>query len=68
MGRLLAGMALPWTHEYWLAQAADAKARAGELNDPSAKREMLMIAAGYEKLAIHAAARAKLNVPIEKPD
>jgi len=47
-GALLAGMTLPWTPEYWLAQAADAKARAGELNNPSAKREMLLIAAGYE--------------------
>jgi hypothetical protein len=61
-------MALPWTPGYWLVQAADAKALAEELNDPRAKQTMLMIAVGYEKLAAHATAVAKLKVPIEQPE
>jgi hypothetical protein len=61
-------MELPWTPGYWLARAADAKARAQELNAPRAKKTMLMIAAAYEALATHAAAMAKRRVPIEQPE
>jgi hypothetical protein len=45
--------------EYWLAQAADARALADEMDDPDAKRVILMIIAGYEQLAAHAVAMAK---------
>ena len=49
--------------EYWLAQAADARALADEMDDPDAKSVMLMIIAGYEQLAAHAAAMANLSPP-----
>ena len=54
-------MALP--AEYWLAQAADARALADEMEGADAKRLMLMIVAGYEQLAAHAVAMANLSPP-----
>jgi hypothetical protein len=54
-------MALP--SEYWLAQAADARALADDMEDDDAKRLMLMIVAGYEQLAAHATAMANLSPP-----
>ena len=39
-----------------------------ELTDPSAKRQSLMIAVGYAKLAAHVAALARLNLPIEQTE
>jgi hypothetical protein len=49
--------------EYWLAQAADARALADEMDDADAKSVMLMIIAGYEQLAAHAAAMGKPPTP-----
>ena len=49
--------------EYWLAQAADARALADEMEDDDAKSLMLMIVAGYEQLAAHATAMAKPPPP-----
>ena len=37
--------------EHWRALAAEARARADEMSDPEAKRIMLSIAEGYERLA-----------------
>jgi hypothetical protein len=54
-------MALP--AEYWLAQAADARALAEDMEDDDAKRLMLTIVAGYEQLAAHATAMANLSPP-----
>ena len=49
--------------EYWLAQAADARALADEMEDDDAKSLMLMIVAGYEQLAAHATAMAEPPPP-----
>ena len=49
--------------DYWLAQAADARAIADEMEDGDAKSVMLTIIAGYEQLAARAAAIAKLPPP-----
>jgi hypothetical protein len=43
----------------WIYCAAEAEGLADVMNDPDAKRLMLGIAAGYERLAEHAAARRK---------
>ena len=45
--------------DYWLAQAADARAIADEMEDGDAKSVMLTIIAGYEQLAARAASIAK---------
>ena len=45
--------------ERWRALAAEARAAAADLNDPQIQRTMLFIAAAYERLARHAAARSK---------
>jgi hypothetical protein len=37
--------------EHWRTLAAEARARADEMSDPEAKRIMLSIAEGYERLA-----------------
>jgi hypothetical protein len=36
------------------------------MHDPTAKRMMLGIAAGYDKLARHAAVRASTKIPAEE--
>ena len=56
-------MALP--AEHWLAQAADARALADEMEDADAKKLMLLIVAGYEQLAAHATAMANPPPPPE---
>ena len=48
------------TPEHWLLLAADAKRIAEDMTDASSKRAMLLIAAGYEIMAKHAAWRARL--------
>jgi hypothetical protein len=44
------------THEpeYWLKRAEEARAQARDMVTPEARREMLLIAAGYQRLAEHA--------------
>ena len=42
---------------YWLARAEDARRQAEEMTHPPAKREMLQVAAGYQRLAKHAEER-----------
>jgi hypothetical protein len=43
---------------YWLARAEDARRHAEEMTHPPARREMLQIAASYQRLAKHAEERA----------
>jgi hypothetical protein len=45
--------------ERWRALAAEARTTATQLTDPEAKRTLLFIAAAYERLACHAAARKR---------
>jgi hypothetical protein len=49
-------MAVLSTDAQWLAWAEDACLEAEAMNDPEAKRAMLLVAAGYVRLAEHAAA------------
>ena len=42
---------------YWLDRAEEARLQAEDLTHPPAKREMLLIAAGYRRLAAHAQER-----------
>jgi hypothetical protein len=58
----------PHTAGYWLVRAEDARTTAEQMHDPSAKRMMLGIAAGYEKLARHAALLASMRIPSEASD
>jgi len=43
---------------YWLARAEEARMLVEGLGDENARRELLQIAAGYEKLAAYAIKRA----------
>jgi hypothetical protein len=45
--------------KHWRNRAHEARARAGELDDPEAKRQMLGIARGYDRLAERAEKRAR---------
>jgi hypothetical protein len=45
--------------ERWRALAAEARTAATQLTDPEAKRTLLFIAAAYDRLALHAAARKR---------
>jgi hypothetical protein len=59
---------MPETHTagHWLIRAEDARTTADRMHDPTAKRMMLGIAAGYDKLARHAAVRASTKIPAEE--
>jgi hypothetical protein len=43
--------------QYWLDRASSARNQAEEMTHPPAKREMLLIAAKYRRLAQHAQER-----------
>jgi hypothetical protein len=45
--------------DHWSRRSEEARAIAGQMKDPEAQRLMLGIAEGYERLAEHAARRAK---------
>jgi hypothetical protein len=47
--------------QHWLDRAEEARLQAADMTDPQAKREMVMIAAEYQRLAKHAAERAAGN-------
>jgi hypothetical protein len=47
-------MSAPLTAVQWLVRAEEARLDAAAMNDPQAKRMMLVMAAGYERLAAHA--------------
>ena len=52
--------------EYWLARAEEARLLVKTLTDPEARRLMLSIAEGYERLAEHA--QTRLPQAILKPE
>jgi hypothetical protein len=47
----------------WRNRAQEARARGGELNDPIAKRQMLGIARGYDRLAERVEERLRAASP-----
>jgi hypothetical protein len=47
----------------WRDRARAARIRAGDLNDPEAKRQMLGIARGYDRLAERADERLRMTAP-----
>ena len=57
-------MELPWTRD---TGSFGLQARAGELTDPNAKKQTLMIAVGYETLAADAAAVARSTCRSSSP-
>ena len=58
-------MSVPLTSVQWLVQAEDARLAAAAINDPQAKRMMLVMVAGYEKLAAHAMYLERSGLPHE---
>jgi hypothetical protein len=52
---------------HWLDRAEEARAVAGQMNDPEAKRVMLGIAAGYERMAKIAEERLAKSRTATKP-
>jgi hypothetical protein len=52
----------------WLSKAAEARLLADALNDPGARQSMLLIAAGYVKMAGHAAALQDARSPVDGGD
>ena len=55
-------MSTPLTSGQWLVRAEDARLDAAAMDDPRAKRMMLMMAAGYEA---HAGWLERLGLPHE---
>ena len=53
--------------KHWRDRAHEARIRAGELNDPEAKRQMLGIARGYDRLAERAEERLRPTAPPPEP-
>ena len=53
--------------KHWRNRAHEARIRAGELNDPEAKRQMLGIARGYDRLAERAEERLRPTVLPPEP-
>jgi hypothetical protein len=58
-------MSVPLTSVQWLVQAEDARLAAAAINDPQAKHMMLVMVAGYEKLAAHAMYLERSGLPHE---
>ncbi len=52
----------------WLLKAEDARQLADTMTDAGARNTMLLIAAGYEKMARHAALMQRMNLPTEKSE
>jgi hypothetical protein len=55
----------PYSREYWLAHAEEARAIAELMKEAHTKRSMLYLARGYEKLAEHAQEQAGLLAQIK---
>ncbi len=47
----------------WSIRAAQVREEAAALTDPTAKRMLLFVAAGYDRLAEYAASRERLKLP-----
>ena len=60
-------MSAPLTSVQWLVRAEDARLDAAAMNDPQAKRMMLVMPAGYERMAEHTASLERLGLPHEVP-
>jgi hypothetical protein len=58
-------MSASLTSVQWLVRAEDARLDAAAMNDPQAKRMMLMMVAGYERLAAHAMHLERSGLPHE---
>ena len=58
-------MSAPLTAMQLLVRADDARQDADAVSDPQAKRMMLAMAAGYERLAVHAMALERSGLPHE---
>jgi hypothetical protein len=58
-------MSAPLTAVQWLVRAEEARLDAAAMNDPQAKRMMLVMAAGYERLAAHATCLELSGLPHE---
>ena len=52
---------------YWRSRAEEARTMPEQMNDPDAKRTLLDIAAGYDRLALRAERRATLKVVRLRP-
>jgi hypothetical protein len=59
-------MSGPATPAQWFARAAEARATADAMQDATAKRTMLGVAAAYEKMARYATSLASTRLPPEK--
>jgi hypothetical protein len=53
--------------KYLRDRAHEARIRAGELNDPEAKRHMLAVARGYDRIAERAEARLRATASPPEP-
>ena len=49
-----------YNSEHWLAYAEEARALADQVADPQTKRQMHIVALGYERIARHAEEQARL--------
>ncbi len=58
-------MPVPLTAAQWLIRAEDARLEAAAMNDPQARRMMLIVASGYDRLAEYAASLERLGLPHE---
>ena len=58
-------MSASLTSVQWLVRAEDARLDAAAMNDPQAKRMMLVMVAGYERLAAHAMHLERSGLPHE---
>jgi hypothetical protein len=58
-------MSAPLTSVQWLVRAEDARLDAAAVNDPQVKRMLLVMAAGYERLAAHAVCLEQSGLPHE---
>jgi hypothetical protein len=58
---------IPYSREYWLAHAEEARAIAGLMKEWQTKWSMLCVAKSYEKLAAHAQDQARLRARLNTP-
>ena len=60
-------MSAPLSTLQWLVRADEARIDAAAIPDPQARRMMLLMAVGYERMAEHAASLERLGLPHEVP-
>jgi hypothetical protein len=54
--------------DYWRTRAEEVRALADKMEDPEIKRDMLDIAAGYDRMARQAETRATLETALKEPN